>query len=224
VDMAAFGSDSLIADSGSLWRGLEEDATKIQHSEDICMANTLLRVRFDFAGSCARFSNPRNRRAAFLGPHDAARNPHADFGPASRTRSTSDSISLGIVAVMARTGGDPQSWKTFQDTLDHSFGAIPSMVAFRAGIVGLACPPAIPADIAERLGSRGPTYDLPDDSAAVLVASREPNLHSRLWRRIGVCLHDNSPYQCLGSVAHVCAPTLVFVVCNNRSHLALHSS
>jgi hypothetical protein len=99
--MAAIRSDLLIADSGSLRRWRDEDATKDQQSEVYRPADTLLCAWLDFAGNCARFSNPRNWRAAFLGSHDAARNPHADLGPASRTRSTSDSISLGIVTIMA---------------------------------------------------------------------------------------------------------------------------
>ena len=73
--------------------------------------------------------------------------------------------------------------RIFQESLGLRFGAALGMVGVRTGIVDLASSLAIRSNTAQRLDSRGATYDFPGDSADLLVASGESNFRAGLWRR-----------------------------------------
>jgi hypothetical protein len=114
LDMAAFGRDCVVTDSAPFRPWRKKHVTTVRFFEVVGIANTLVHARLDFTGDCARLSAPRTRRAALLGTHDAARNPHAGVGSSAGTRPTSCSFSLGTISTMA--GARDESWpcKTLQ--------------------------------------------------------------------------------------------------------------
>ena len=110
--------------------------------------------------------------------------------------------------------------RTFKKGWCLCFGPALGMVGFSAGVVDLAYSLAIRSNPAQQLDSRGPTYDIPGDSAGLLVAGGEPGAGSRLWRRSCVCLHDNFAYQRPRSFAYVRTAGLVLVLRDDCSCVA----
>lgn len=220
--MAAFHCGFLISNRNPLWRWRDPDVTQGERSEACCAVDSVVRARLGFTSDCARFSTPRTWRATLLDSHDAARNPDADFGATARTRPPARSLSVGIASIMASAHPDRRSLKRFQDILVRSFFTILGMVTVSHCVVDLAYSLAIRQNSAERLDSRGATYDLPAGSTAVLVAVSESHVENRLRWRIGVRIHDSIAYQYFGSAPHICASTLVFVLHNNCARLASH--
>src|SRR5437868_2271914 len=121
---------------------------------------------------------------------------------------------------MARNSRKPGTFTNLQKTLDVRFFPALSMVAISTRVMDLAYPLAIRTNVASRLDTRCPTHNISGDRASFLVAGREPDCCSRLWRFSRLCLHDNTAYQRAGGVAHICAAGLVRVLRSDCSKVA----
>ena len=131
----------------------------------------------------------------------------------------SASVSLGIVAIMARTCGESLRVQMFSrkagqwSALRSRHGCL-SALALWVWHAPWLFDQTLQSDW---IHAAQHTSFL--DRASVLVAAREPNAGFRLRCRDGLRLYDNSAHQCLGSIAHIFAASLVLALCHNCSGL-----
>ena len=159
-------------------------------------------------------------RAIILGTHDAARDPHADLGPL---------LVLGR-PMIAFLWALPPAWRDKAAGL----GAFTNLQE-RLGLFSAPLSAWLVSALALWIWHIPSLFDQTLRSDWIHAAQHTTFLvtalafwwpvvnrtsDSRLWRRSGVRLHDDSAYQRPGRVAYVCTAGLVFVLRDDCSGMA----